>query len=169
MAAWALAVLLGAVLAGIVGAAAVNRASSSTTLANNTVAEPLLSYELDRLLRSPRRPANADISAERAEAGRILMTSSSHNGVNGDDRTYLIQQIQALTGLSAGDSERRVDQAIASSKTAIAHARRSTIVLAFSLAVATLLGAVSAWAAAVAGGRHRDGAPLPEWMALPTD
>lgn len=166
LAAWALAVLLGAVLAGIVGAAAVNRASSSTTLANNTVAEPLLSYELDRLLRSPRRPANAEISAERAEAGRILMTSSSHNGVNGDDRTYLIQQIQALTGLSAGDSERRVDQAIASSKTAIAHARRSTIVLAFSLAVATLLGAVSAWAAAVAGGRHRDGAPLPEWIAF---
>jgi ABC-type branched-subunit amino acid transport system permease subunit len=69
LAAWALAVLLGAVLAGIVGAATVNRASSSTTLANNTVAEPLLSYELDRLLRSPRRPANADISAERAEAG----------------------------------------------------------------------------------------------------
>ncbi|MEK9284662.1 MULTISPECIES: hypothetical protein [unclassified Bradyrhizobium] len=166
LAAWALAVLLGAVLAGIVSAAAVNRASSSTTMVNSTVAEPLLSYELDRLLRSPRRPANADISAERAEASRILMTSSSHNGVNGDDRTHLMQQIQALTGLSAGDSERRVDQAIASSKTAITHARRSTIVLAFSVAAATLLGAVSAWAAAVAGGRHRDGAPLPEWMAF---
>ena len=94
------------------------------------------------------------------------MTSSSHNGVNGDDRIYLIQQVQMLTGLSAGDAERRVDQAIANSKTAIAHARRSTIVLAFSVAVATLLGAVSAWAAAVAGGRHRGGAPLPEWMAF---
>ena len=27
-----------------------------------------------------------------------------------------------------------------------------------------LLGAVAAWAAAVAGGRHRDGAALPEWI-----
>ena len=43
--------------------------------------------------------------------------------------------------------------------------RRSTIILAFSLATALLLGAVAAWAAACAGGRHRDGAPLPEWMA----
>jgi hypothetical protein len=106
------------------------------------------------------------MSTERAEAGRILMTSSSHNGVNGDDRTYLIQQVQALTGLSAGDAERRVDQAIANSRTAIAHARRSTVVLAFSVAAATLFGAVSAWAMAIVGGRRRDGAPLPGWMAV---
>src|SRR5690348_9861429 len=164
--AWALAVLLGAALTVIASTGAVNRPSSSLTTGNTTSAEPLLSYELDRLLRAPRRPANVDMSTERAEAGRILMTSSSHNGVNGDDRTYLIQQVQTLTGLSAGDAERRVDQAIASSRTAIARARRSTIILAFSVAVATLLGAVSAWAAAVAGGRHRDGAPLPEWMAI---
>jgi hypothetical protein len=38
------------------------------------------------------------------------------------------------------------------------------VILAFSVATAILLGAVSAWAAAGAGGRHRDGAPLPEWM-----
>jgi hypothetical protein len=92
------------------------------------------------------------------------MTSSSHSGVSGDDRTYLIQHIAAATGLSPADSERRVDSVIASSKAAIARSRRTTIILAFSLAVATLLGAVTAWAAACAGGRHRDGAPIPEWM-----
>lgn len=164
--AWALAVLLGAAVTAIVSAAAINHSSSSLSMGNTTSAEPLLSYELDRLLRSPRRTADANLTAERAEAGRILMTSSGHNGVSRDDRTFLIQQVQALTGLSAGDAERRVDQAIADSKTAISHARRSTIILAFSVAVATLLGAVSAWAAAVAGGRHRDGAPLPEWMTF---
>ncbi|WP_454616610.1 hypothetical protein [Bradyrhizobium cenepequi] len=164
--AWALAVLIGAGLTAIVSAAVVNRSSPSPTMGNTTSAEPLLSYELDRLLRQPGRPANVDMSVERAEAGRILMTSSSHRGVNGDDRTSLIRQVQTLTGLSAGDAERRVDQAIASSKTAIARARRSTIILAFSVAVATLLGAMSAWGAAVAGGRHRDGAPLPEWIAF---
>jgi hypothetical protein len=78
----------------------------------------------------------------------------------------LIQQVQAMTGLSAADAERRVDRAISDSKTAINHARRSTIILAFSVAAATLLGAVSAWAAAVAGGGRRDGAPPPEWMAF---
>ncbi|MBO4224386.1 hypothetical protein [Bradyrhizobium neotropicale] len=164
--AWALAVLIGAGLTAIVSAAAINRASPSFAMENRTSAEPLLSYELDRLLRQSRRPPNVDMGVERAEAGRILMTSSSHSGINADDRTFLIQQVQTLTGLSAADAERRADQAIASSKTAIAHARRSTIILAFSLAVAALLGAVSAWAAAVAGGRHRDGAPLPEWMAI---
>ena len=162
LAAWALAVLLGAALAAIVGAATLTRSSPSS--ANASAAEPLLSYELDRLFRSARRPQNVDLSSERAEAGRILMTSSSHSGVSNEDRSYLIQQVAATSGVSPADSERRVDSVIAASKTAIARSRRSTIILAFSLAAATLLGAVAAWAGACAGGRHRDGAPLPEWM-----
>jgi hypothetical protein len=164
LAAWALAVLLGAALAALAGAWTISRSSAPATAGNASTAEPLLSYELDRLFRSPRRPANMDMNAERAEAGRILMTSSSHSGVSADDRTYLIQQVAAATGLSPADAEKRVDQAIADSQTAIAHSRRSTIILAFSLAAATLLGAVAAWAAAVAGGRRRDGAPPPRWM-----
>jgi hypothetical protein len=40
------------------------------------------------------------------------------------DRTYLVQQVAASTGLSPGDAEKRVDQAIADSKTAIARSRR---------------------------------------------
>lgn len=164
LAAWALAVLLGGVLITIVGASTINRTSSSATTANTTSAEPLLSYELDRLFRSPRRPANMDMGAERAEAGRILMTSSSHNGVSGDDRTYLIQQVEATSGLSAGDAEHRVDTAIGNSKSAINKSRHNTVIVAFSLAAATLLGAVAAWAAAAVGGRRRDGAPLPEWI-----
>ena len=164
LATWALAVLLGAALAAVLGASAINRPASSNSATNTSAAEPLLSYELDRLFRSPKRPPNVDIGSERSEAGRILMTSSSHSGISGDDRTYLIQHIAAATGLSAPDSERRVDSVIASSKAAIARSRRTTIILAFSLAVATLLGAVTAWAAACAGGRHRDGAPIPEWM-----
>jgi hypothetical protein len=165
LAAWALAVLLGAALAAVIGASTINRLSPSTSTPNASTAEPLLSYELDRLFRSGRRPPNVDVSSERAEAGRILLTSSSYSGVSNDDRTYLIQQVGTTTGLSPADSERRVDSAIANSKAAIARSRRSTIILAFSLAAATLLGAIAAWAGACAGGRHRDGGPLPEWMA----
>jgi hypothetical protein len=164
VAAWALAVLLGVALATVIGASALNRLSPNASTPNASAAEPLLSYELDRLFRSGRRPPNVDVSSERAEAGRILLTSSSHNGVSSDDRTYLIQQVGSTTGLSPADSERRVDAAIANSQAAIARSRRSTIILAFSLAAATLLGAVAAWAGACAGGRHRDGGPLPEWM-----
>jgi hypothetical protein len=165
LAAWALAVVMGAALAALVGASTISRPSVPTTSANSSAAEPILSYELDRLFRSARRPANVDLNSERAEAGRILLTSSSHEGVSADDRTYLIQQVAATTGLAAADAERRVDNVIASSRTALARSRRSTIILAFSLAAALLLGAVAAWAAASAGGRHRDGAPLPDWMA----
>jgi hypothetical protein len=163
--AWALAVLLGGALAALIGASTLNRSSATALTPNTSVAEPLLSYELDRLFRSARRPPNVDVSSERAEAGRILMTSSSHSGVTSDDRAYLIQLVASTTGLSPPEAERRVDSAIADSKTAIARSRRTTIILAFSLASATLLGAVAAWAAAAAGGQHRDGAPLPEWMA----
>jgi hypothetical protein len=155
---------MGAILATLIGAATVSRTSSVRSTSQASAAEPLLSYELDRLFRASRRSPNLDLTAERAEAGRILLTTSSHSGVTSDDRTYLIQQVGALTGLSPADSERRVDNVLASAKTAIARSRRSSIIVAFSIATAVLLGAVAAWAAACAGGRHRDGAPMPDWM-----
>jgi hypothetical protein len=160
---WALAVVLGATVAAFVAAAAVNRPSPSTA-ANASAAEPLLSYELDRLFRAARRPPNVDLRSDRAEAGRILLTSSGHSGVSSEDRGYLVQLVGSATGLAAADAERRVDNVIANAKTALNRSRRSTVILSFSLATAVLLGAVAAWAAACAGGRHRDGAPLPEWM-----
>lgn len=163
--AWALAVLTGAALLALLGAAAIERSPMRSGASNTSAAEPLLSYELDKLFRSPRRAPNADLREARAEAGRILMTSSSHSGVSTDDRNYLVQQVAAVTGLAGPDAERRVDALIADSRTAINRARRNSIIVAFSVAAATLIGAAVAWAAAVAGGRHRDGEPLPNWMA----
>jgi hypothetical protein len=165
LAVWALAVVIRAILATLLGAATLSRSPAVASSAQTSAAEPLLSYELDRLYRAGRRAPNIDLSSERAEAGRILLTASSHDGMSADDRTYLIQQVAGATGLAMPDAERRVDNVIATAKTAIARSRRSTIILAFSVATAILLGAIAAWAAACAGGRHRDGAPLPEWMA----
>lgn len=160
---WALAVVLGAVLAMLV-AAGTTRTTALSPPATGT--EPsVLSYEIDQLFRSARRPPNVDLAPLRGEAGRVLMTSSGHNGVSQDDRTYLVQLVTATTGLAGADAERRVDNVIARSKTAIAHARATGIILAFSVATALLLGALASWAGAEAGGRHRDGAPLPAWMA----
>jgi hypothetical protein len=163
LAVWALAVVLGSAMVALVGLSALSHRAPAPS--NASAAEPLLSYELDRLYRSPRRNANADLTEARAEAGRILLTSSSHSGLSSDDRTYLVQQVAATTGLSPGDAQRRVDAALANARTAINRTRRSTVIAAFSLATALLLGAIAAWAASCTGGRHRDGAALPEWMA----
>jgi hypothetical protein len=161
---WALAVLIGAALLAIIGAAAIERSPIRSASGSASSAEPMLSYELDKLFRAPRRPP-ADMREARAEAGRILMTSSSHSGVALDDRNYLVQQVTAFTGLTGADSERRVDASIADAHTAINRIRRNSVIVAFSIAAAALIGAVAAWAAAVAGGRHRDGEPMPNWMA----
>jgi hypothetical protein len=161
--AWALAVVLGTILAALVGSAALTR-STVTPSVRASAAEPLLSYEIDRMFRPAKRAPNADLAQERAEAGRILLTSSSHSGMSTEDRTYLVQLISANTGLTGPDAERRADVAIANSETAISRSRRSSVILAFSVAVALLLGAVVCWTAACAGGRHRDGAPVPPWL-----
>jgi hypothetical protein len=163
VAAWALAVVLGVLLAAFVGMAA-NRSTTLTVPASTT--EPtVISYEIDHLFRATRRPPNVDLSPARAEAGRILLTSSSHSGVSSDDRAYLVQLVTTTTGLTGPDAERRVDTVIADARKAISRTRASTIILAFSVATALLLGTAAGWAGAETGGRHRDGMPLPNWMS----
>jgi hypothetical protein len=160
---WALAVILGTALAALIGFGPASRSSSLTEPA--TATEPsVLSSEIDHLFRAERQPPSIDQAPLRAQAGRILMMSSSHSGVSADDRAYLVRLVTATTGLTGPDAERRVDAIIADSKTAISHARASIIILAFSVAAALLFGVVAAWAGAEAGGRHRDGAPLSNWM-----
>ena len=100
IAAWALAVVLGVLLAALIGMAA-SRPSALATPPSAT--EPsVLSYEIDQLFRAGRRPANIDLTPARAEAGRILLTSSSHSGVTTEDRSYLIQMVSGATGLDWG-------------------------------------------------------------------
>jgi hypothetical protein len=164
LAAWALAVVLGVALAAFIGSATLTRPNSNSSSARTSAAEPLLSYEIDRLFRPLRRAANVDLLQERAEAGRILLTSSSHSGMSSEDRSYLAQLVAANTGLAGAEAEKRVDAAIATSQASIAKSRRSSVILAFSVAAAILLGAVIAVAAGSVGGSHRDGAAMPHWM-----
>jgi hypothetical protein len=162
VASWALAVVLGVALTAMVAMGASR--PTSLTQPTTTTEPSVLSYEIDHLFRSARRPPNLDLAPLRAEAGRVLMTSSSHSGVSSGDRAYLVQLVTTTTGLAGPDAEKRVDTIIADSRTAISRARGSTIILAFSVAAGLLLGAAAAWAGAEAGGRHRDGRPLSDWM-----
>jgi hypothetical protein len=162
--AWAIAVVLTVLLTALAGSLTLAR-SPSAQVTSASAAEPILSYELDRLFRPVRRTPNAETTMERAEAGRILLTSSSHSGVATEDRGYLIQLVSGVAGLAGADAERRVDTVISNARTAIARSRRSAIIAAFSIAASILLGAVVAWFAAIEGGRHRDGRATSDWLA----
>ncbi len=104
--------------------------------------------------------ANVDLWQERAEAARILLTSSSHSGMSSEDRAYLVQLVSANTGLSLGQKPKN-ERTWLSQALRPPYQNRSSVILAFSITAALLLGAVIAWTAAGIGGRHRDGAPMP--------
>ncbi len=159
---WALATLL-ATLIGLATAQSLARLGAPSGVQGSSTSvggENLIAYDLDRLFRAERRP-NADLDYPRAEAARILMTTSSHSGMQPEDRAYLVRLTAANTGLAQPDAERRVDEVAARAKENIARARRSAVILAFSAAAAALLGAAVAWFAACAGGRVRDGEVSP--------
>jgi hypothetical protein len=163
---WALATVL-AVLLAFAAAQSLTRlaapAGGSAGPAASVAGENLIAYDLDRLFRGERRP-EGDVSAVRAEAARILLTTSSHRGMTSEDRTYLARLVSARTGLAAPDAERRVDEVAARAKENIQRARKSAVILAFSAGAAALLGAAAAWFAACGGGRIRDGADTPSML-----
>ena len=136
---------------------------------NSVAGESLIGCELDRLFRGSERRTGGDLSYDRAEAARILLTTSSHSGMDPGDRAYLAKLVAADTGAAAPDAERRVDEAAVRAKQDINRARSSAVILAFMAGAAALLGAIAAWAAAVTGGRYSDGRePIPylfDWGA----
>jgi hypothetical protein len=158
---WALATLLTAVI-GFATAQSLTRlgapSGGQTRPSTSIGGENLIAYDLDRLFRAEQRP-NASLDYPRAEAARILLTTSSHRGMQPEDRGYLVRLTSANTGLAQPDAERRVDDVAAQAKENIARARRSAVLLAFTAGAAALLGAAASWFAACAGGRVRDGEP----------
>jgi hypothetical protein len=93
----------------------------------------------------------------RSEAARILLTVSSHRGIQEDDRAYLVRLVTSRAGLAQPEAERRVNEVVGRVKDDISRARKTGVILAFMAGAAALLGAAVAWFAACAGGRDRDG------------
>ena len=144
---------LGGYLAGLTRARLISRQAGFSTSVGG---ENLIAYDLDRLFRAERR-ANTDLDYPRAEAARILLTTSSHRGMQPEDRAYLVRLTAPYTGLAQPDAERRVDEVAARAKENISRARRTAVILAFMTGAAAMLGAAASWFAACAGGRVRDG------------
>jgi hypothetical protein len=164
---WAIATILTALLAFAAATAATRLAAPSggaaAGAATSVVGENVIAYDIDRLFRSDRRQ-EGDMGAVRSEAARILLTTSSHRGMSPEDRAYLARLVAARTGLAQPEAERRVDDVAARVKEDIRHARRTGVILAFSLGAAALLGAAAAWFASCAGGRIRDGIDTPSTL-----
>jgi predicted transcriptional regulator len=157
---WGIATLL----AGVIAAATLQLVTRTPGVAaaapgatTSVPGESIIAYDLDRLFRGGERRSGGDLSYDRAEAARILFTTSSHSGMDPSDRSYLARLVSADTGLAAADAERRVDEVAARAKQDISHARSSAVILAFMAGAAAILGAIAAWTAAITGGRYRDG------------
>lgn len=159
---WGLATLLTAVFALATAQSLTRLAAPAGGPAGQatSVGENIIAFDLDRLFRSERL-VEGNVNYDRAQAGRILLTTSSHRGMLPEDRTFLVRLVAARTGLAQPEAERRVDDVAARAKENIARARRTGVIMAFAAGAAALLGAAAAWFAACAGGQARDGAISP--------
>src|SRR5262249_34065087 len=99
--AWALATLLTAVI-GLATAQSLTHlpapSGSQAGTSSSISGENLIAFDLDRLFRAERR-TNVDLDYPRAEASRILLTAAGHNGLQPEDRIYLIRLTAAVTGI----------------------------------------------------------------------
>jgi hypothetical protein len=166
---WGIAILFGGLIAVLAANALAPAAAPSGGAAGVSASvggENLLAYEIDRLFRTLKPVSAADMEYSRAEASRILLTTSGHNGVSQDDRVYLTDLVAERTGATDDEAATRVDQAIARADDALSKARRMAVLSAFMTAAALLLGGAVAWFAAGAGGHDRERDVLP-WWAVP--
>jgi hypothetical protein len=152
--AWALAVVISALVAAAIAASGSSKAVPATTPAANA-GEALFPYDLDRLFRSDKRD-QGNLTYSRAEASRIILTATSRQGIKPEDKECLGRMVAGQTGVDQSEAGRRVDDAINSATLATKRARQSAVILGFSIAVSLLLGAAAAWYAACLGGQQRD-------------
>ena len=164
---WGLAVLLTAVLT-LAGTAVISPAaapgSDRAGLAGSVAGENVIAAELDELFRNDRPAVDVNqLSYRRAEAARILLKTSGTQGVNPDDRNYLMALVAAETAADPTYVQSRVDRVIGESAAAIHKARQAVVLQAFLIAAALFLGAAVAWFAAAEGGRDRERNSYPLW------
>lgn len=173
--AWAFALILGATVLGaatthiLASASAGLIPAAGAGAAAGTQSQPTDVY-VDSLLRADPARANSagqggagtptaasDSLNTRGEVSRIFGPILSKGGtISNDDRAYLVKVVSARTGLSQQESEKRVDDTIASAKKAADDARRAAAKMALWLAASMLAGALAAMLGATEGGVLRD-------------
>lgn len=160
--AWAVATVVGAAVLGSAAAFLAGSATSASIGGKSSQSTNAPSnYYADMLFRPAAGRANpGDVNkgdAENREA-RLIFEHDLATGSDlpGPDRSYLAQLVEARTGLSHADAEKRVTDAVSEARAALDRARKATAALSIWLAIAMLVGAFAASLAALEGGQLRD-------------
>ncbi len=141
---WAVGVVIGAMFAAWIATAGV---AGLTAVTGST------DYLASKLLRSG---SATESGGSTTVIGRILTMSIGTSSVDEADRDYAVREIATRTGLPEADAKKRFDDTVSELKAQAASVRKFSILIAFLTAASLLIGAVGAWWAARAGGRHRD-------------
>ncbi len=160
---WGFSVLIAGFLA-LAGLALGSRLAAPSGGTSSVAGESLVASELDDLFRSYRALPDESMQYRRAEATRILLKSSSHEGVSAGDHDYLATIVRQRAGVSQSEAEDRVNRIVGEAKQDIHRARTAAVLQAFLIAAASLLGAAVAWFTAVEGARERERGAAPDWM-----
>jgi hypothetical protein len=153
---WAVAVVLGALLAAATADSVVKSASAGAASSKSDAALSGDRY-VDRLLRGD---GDAAQSAPLAEATRNvvsrLVVASPTGSFSDEDRAYLVNIIASWTNVPPTSADERVDAVSRQMKSDADKARKLGIYFGFLTAATLAVGAATAWAAARVGGRHQD-------------
>jgi hypothetical protein len=154
--AWAVAVVLGALLT----AATLDSAARSAAALGGRSGEQASVGDryVDRLLRGDGDVARrgAVIPEETRNVVSRLVLVSPAGDFSPEDRGYLVNVITSQTNLAPDSASQRVDDVSALMKSDADKARKIGIFLGFLTASTLAVGAATSWAAARVGGRHRD-------------
>jgi len=163
---WALAIVITAIMAlgvAAVASPAVVPPGGATGASQSVAGENIIASELDELFRTDRDLSSTNITYRRAEAARILLKSSSHDGVLNPDRRYLTIMTAKVTGLTPEQAEERVNHEITASAQELRKARIAAVLQALFVGLALFVGAAVAWFSACEGGRDRERSTYPGW------
>ena len=173
---WALAVLIGIVMAaGMTASLARSGAAAAGAAASAAAQDGDFDLVTDRLFRAaPDAAASATATTTatgtteagstrgetRGEVDRILSGGIVRGEISTDDRGYIARLVSRETGLAPAEAEQRVnatlDSAIAEAKRIADIARKTGVMVAFLVAATLMVSAVGAYWAAARGGDHRD-------------
>lgn len=175
---WATGALIGTILATFGVGGLLNAGAATTATAVEAASEATSSdYFADLMLRDTPVAPPADTTATEAtgtaaittdpalqrQVAAILAQSAMDGEMAERDSAYLAQIVAANSDLDEGAARTRVDevnaeiaQARAEAVAAVETARVTGVVFGFIAAATLLIGAVAAFFAAAAGGRHRD-------------
>jgi len=158
---WALALLIGVVIAYWAATSAISGAASAAGGAAAAAARTDgVSVAIDRMLRDggPAESTAQDFHRDtRAEVARILSTNALTRGeISNEDRDYVARLVAAEARIPQDEARKRVDATIERAKEAANTARKAAAGIAFLIGALSILSAGAAYWAAMAGGRERD-------------